>query len=180
MTVYKPGEDTYLVLEHLEGLKLDGKKFLDMGTGNGEIALKAAEKGAEVTAVDRNPEALEYAREKAEEKGLDDVIEFVESDLFENVEGVEEGFDVAVFNPPYLPGEEGGLGDEEIWRGGEKGVEVTERFLEDVSDYLRPDGYALVVGSSLADLEGLEEKFDFFSVGERSLWFEDLKLLRFD
>jgi len=174
VTVYTPGEDTYLVLEHLEGLDLEGKKFLDMGTGNGEIALKAAEKGAEVTAVDKNSEALEYAREKAEEKGLEESISFVESDLFENVEAE---FDVVVFNPPYLPGEEG-LGDEEIWRGGEKGIEVSERFLEGVSGYLRPDGFALVVVSSLADLEGLDD-FDLDSVEEKELWFEELKLLRF-
>lgn len=176
MTVYTPGEDTYLVLEHLEGLSLEDKKFLDMGTGNGEIAFKAAEKGAEVTAVDKNPEALDYAREKAEKRGLEDSIDFVESDLFENV-GRE--FDVVVFNPPYLPGDEG-LGDEEIWRGGEKGIEVTEKFLEQVSEYLRPEGFGLVVASSLGDSEGLEERYGLEPVGEKSLWFEELRLLRFD
>lgn len=175
MTVYKPAEDTYLVLEHLEGLELEDKKFLDMGTGNGEIALKAAEKGAEVTAVDKNPQALEYAKDKAKERGLEDMITFLESDLFENV---EEDFDVAVFNPPYLPGEKG-IGDEEIWRGGEEGTDVTEKFLENVSDYLNPDGFALVVASSRADLKVLEETFDLKLVGEKSLWFEQLRLLRF-
>jgi release factor glutamine methyltransferase len=176
VTVYTPGEDTYLVLENLEGLDLEGKKFLDMGTGNGEIALKAVEKGAKVTAIDVNPEALDYAEDKAKERGLEDEISFVESDLFENVEG---DFDVVVFNPPYLPGEQG-LGDEEIWRGGEKGIEVTEKFLEEVADYLRPDGFALVVVSSRADIDGLLDGFDLVSVDEKSLWFEDLKLLRFD
>lgn len=176
MTVYKPGEDTYLVLEHLEGLELEGKKFLDMGTGNGEIGLKAAEKGAEVTAVDKNPEAINYARQKAEDKGLEEKMTFIQSDLFEDV---EKEFDVAVFNPPYLPGEEG-IGDEEIWRGGEKGIEVTEKFLEQVSEHLRPEGFGLVVASSLGDFEGLEERFGLETVGEKSLWFEDLRLLRFD
>lgn len=174
MTVYRPGEDTFLVLEHLEGLDLENKKFLDMGTGKGEIALKAAEKGAEVTAVDVNSEALGFAREKAEERGLEDRISFVESDLFENVDGE---FDVVVFNPPYLPGEEG-LGDEEIWRGGEKGTEVTERFLEQVNGFLGPEGFALVVVSDLADVDALEG-FDLEVVGRESLWFEELKLLRF-
>jgi release factor glutamine methyltransferase len=176
VTVYTPGEDTYLVLEHLQGLNLEDKKFLDMGTGNGEIALKAAEKGAEVFAVDKNSEALDYAREKAEKKGLGDSTDFVESDLFENV---EEEFDIVAFNPPYLPGKEG-LGDEEIWRGGEKGIEVTEKFLKQVSEYLRPEGFGLVVASSLGDSEGLEERYGLEPVGEKSLWFEDLKLLRFD
>jgi len=175
VTVYTPGEDTYLILEHIKGLELEGKKFLDMGTGNGKIALKAAEKGAEVTAVDINPEALEYAKDKAREKGLENRINFLKSDLFKNI---EEEFDVVVFNPPYLPGEEG-LGDEEIWRGGDKGTEVTEKFLEDISGYLRPDGYSLVLVSSRADLQALD-RFDFVFVEEKNIWFEELKLLKFD
>lgn len=176
MTVYRPGEDTYLVLEHLEGLDLEGKRFLDMGTGNGEIALKAAERGAEVVAADINPEALSFAREKAAERGLGDRISFVESDLFEEVQGE---FDVVVFNPPYLPGNEG-PGDEEIWRGGKKGVEVSGAFLEDVSDFLSDEGFGLIVASSLADFETLSEAFDLVEVSSRELWFEELFLFRFD
>lgn len=176
MTVYKPGEDTFLVLRYLEGLDLEGKKFLEVGTGNGEIALKAASKGAEVTALDVNPEALDYAREKAQEKGLEEKFTFVESDLFEEL---DEKFDVVVFNPPYLPGDEG-LGDEEIWRGGEKGIEVTERFLDEVSQYLESGGFALIVGSSRADLDSLKERFELVCVADETLWFEDLELLRLD
>ncbi|MFB6115299.1 MAG: HemK2/MTQ2 family protein methyltransferase [Candidatus Nanohalobium sp.] len=152
MTVYKPAEDTYLVIDYLEGLKLEGKKFLDMGTGNGQIALKAADKGAEVTAADKNPEALKHAKEKAAEKGLQDKISFVESDLFEDIEGK---YDVIVFNPPYLPGKEG-LGDEEIWRGGDRGV-----------------------ASSLGDISDLEESYDLEVVEDKELWFERLVLFRF-
>jgi release factor glutamine methyltransferase len=175
VTVYRPGEDTYLVLEHLEGLDLDGKRFLDMGTGNGEIALKAAEKGAEVVAADVNPEALSFAREKAEERGLVNRISFVESDLFEDVEGE---FDVIMFNPPYLPGEEG-LGDEDIWRGGEKGVEVTEGFLQRVPDFLAEGGEALVVVSSRSEIDELVDSFDLSLVSSEKIWFEELKLFSF-
>lgn len=176
MTVYKPAEDTYLVLNYLEGLKLGDMEVLDMGTGNGEIAIKAAEKGAKVTAADINTEALEYAKEKAEEKGLQDKINFVETDLFENIEGK---YDIIAFNPPYLPGQQG-IGDEEIWRGGEKGTEVTERFLEQVRPYLTDSGRALLVLSSLADIEGLKERFDLEKVGSQELWFEELELVRFE
>lgn len=175
MTVYKPGEDTFLVLGHLEGLDLEGKKLLDMGTGNGEIALKAAKKGAKVTAVDKNPDALEYAEERAEEEDLDDMIEFIDSNLFADVEGK---YDIAVFNPPYLPGEEG-IGDEEIWRGGETGTEVTHKFLGNVSDYMRQNGSALVVCSSLADFKSLEKKYNLENVSKSEIWFETLRLLRY-
>ena len=145
-----------------------------MGTGNGEIALKAAEKGADVTAADINPEAIEYSSRKAEKKGLKDRIKFKETDLFQEI---EDKFDIVIFNPPYLPGEED-IGDQEIWQGGEKGTEVTEKFLEKVDQHLKKGGTVLTVGSSKAELEGLEEKYRLDTVKKKQLWFEDLKLLK--
>jgi len=172
VTVYKPGEDTYLLLNYLEKQDLEDKKFLDMGTGNGKIALKAAKKGAKVTAADINSEAINYARQKAKQKGLK--IEFVESDLFENI---EDKYDIIAFNPPYLPGKKG-LGDEKIWRGGEKGIETTEQFLNAVNDYLRPSGSAFVIASSRAEIDDLKEEFDLTVVDEKNIWFEQLQLLK--
>ncbi|MFB6207973.1 MAG: HemK2/MTQ2 family protein methyltransferase [Candidatus Nanohaloarchaea archaeon] len=169
---YPPREDTALVLEKLEELELEGKKFLEIGTGNGAIAVKAAELGAKVTAADIDPKAVEDAENRAEEAGVE--IEFIESDLFENV---EEEYDVIVFNPPYLPGEKG-IGEEETWRGGEKGTEVTENFLDDVRDYLGDEGFFMVVASSLADSEPLLDEHGLEVVGSKKLWFEELYLLK--
>lgn len=171
MTVYQPAEDTFLVIEYLDELDLEGKKFLEIGTGSGEIALKAREKGAEVTAVDINTEAVEHARQRAESEGLE--IEIFQSDLFENVDGE---YDFIVFNPPYLPGEEG-VGDEEIWRGGESGVEILERFLAEATDHLAENGAIIFVASSLADLDQVDLE-DFDTVSTKKLWFEDLYLFR--
>lgn len=173
MTVYSPSEDTYFLRDFLkDNVELEGKKFLEIGTGNGEIAIHAAENGAEVTAVDINPEALEQVREKAEDKGLE--IELMESDLFEEVKGRD--YDVIVFNPPYLPGKDG-VGDEEIWRGGETGVEVSERFLEEVEAYLSEKNSFFIVASSLAEYRSLIEEFDLSILDEEELWFETLYIL---
>ncbi|QKQ98189.1 methyltransferase [Candidatus Nanohaloarchaea archaeon] len=172
MTVYKPSEDTYFLRDYLrENIDIEGQKFLEIGTGNGEIALYAAEEGAEVTASDINTEALRQVKEKAERKGLE--IDLVESELFENIEGL---YDVIVFNPPYLPGEEG-LGDEEIWRGGEKGIEVSRKFLENVENYLSEDGSFYFVASSLAEYKELVDEFNLEILGEKELWFETLYIL---
>ncbi len=176
MTVYTPGEDTYLVLDHLEQEDLRNRKILEMGTGNGLIALKAAEKGAEVTAADTNPEALKRVREKAEQRGLEEKVETVQTDLFSSI---DQTYNLIIFNPPYLPGEEG-IGDEEIWLGGETGVEVAGAFLDEAPDYLRGDGSALVVMSSLSALEELKEVYSLETVSERDIWFERLELLRFE
>jgi release factor glutamine methyltransferase len=173
MTVYEPAEDSFLLKNYIQELDLEGKKALDVGTGSGIIGLAMAERGAEVTAIDVNPEAVEETKRKAEEKEID--IEVMESDLFENVEAE---FNLITFNPPYLPGEKG-AGDEEIWRGGEKGIELTERFLEEIDKYLHEEGFALLIVSTRAEYEQLMEEYELEIVDEEDLWFETLLLTRY-
>ncbi|MFB6215987.1 MAG: hypothetical protein ABEJ72_03330, partial [Candidatus Aenigmatarchaeota archaeon] len=69
--------------------------------------------------------------------------------------------------------------DEEIWRGGERGVEVTREFLEQVDDYLEEDGFALVILSSHADMEALVGDYSLEIVEEKKVWFENLFLARY-
>ncbi len=170
MTVYGPREDSYLLKEYIKEKNLESKKFLDVGTGSGIQAVTAAEKGADVLAVDINPESVELVRKKASEQDLSIRVE--ESDLFENV---EEKFDTVVFNPPYLPGEKG-VGDEEIWRGGDTGLEVTERFLDEVDKYLKQDGEAVFILSSETDWSYLKKDYDLEIIESQKLWFETLYL----
>lgn len=173
MSVYPPREDTYFLLEHLEELDFDGKQAIEIGCGNGLVTVKMAEKGAEVTAVDINEEAVEETGKKVKEEGVDGRVTVLESDLFDSV---EEKFDLIVFNPPYLPGEET-EGDEK-WRGGEKGIELTERFLHAASNYLNEGGEILFIASSRSKIEELEKTFDIEVVESRELWFETLYLCR--
>lgn len=174
MTVYTPGEDSYLLRDFISELDLQGKKALDMGTGSGVIAVKMAEKGASVTTADINPEALKEAERKAEEVGVE--IGTVKSDLFEDIEGT---YDLITFNPPYLPGEEG-VGDEEIWRGGETGVEIIRFFLEQVDDYLSEEGEVYLILSSRADYEEVVEEFDLEIADSEKLWFEELFVAKYE
>ncbi|MFB6145302.1 MAG: HemK2/MTQ2 family protein methyltransferase [Candidatus Nanohaloarchaea archaeon] len=173
MTVYQPGEDSFLLQEYLEGLELEGKKCLEIGTGSGILAVTMAAKGADVAAVDINPEAVEAVKERAAEAGLD--VDAFQSDLFDEVDG---RFDLVVFNPPYLPGEKG-VGDEEIWRGGEKGTELTRNFLDAVDNYLEDNGFAIVVISLHADKDELVEEYGLEVLDERKVWFETLFLARY-
>lgn len=175
MTVYTPREDSFLLRDYVLGKDLEGKKALDIGTGTGIIAVAMAKQGADVTAVDINPEAVEATKQMAEEEGID--IQVLQSDLFENVEGE---FDIITFNPPYLPGEEG-IGDEEIWRGGEKGTELTREFLEQVDQYLAEDGSAyIVLSSQAADLEEIREDYSLETVDSERLWFERLLIATYE
>lgn len=77
-------------------------KILDLCTGSGCIALALAAQlpHACVTAVDISPRALQVARHNAQRLKLQEKITFIESDLWENVQG---DFDIIVSNPPYIP-----------------------------------------------------------------------------
>lgn len=172
-TVYKPREDSFLLKEVVEQLDISGKKALDMGTGSGIQALTLVKNGADVEATDINSKALSEAEKRAEEQNFN--IKFIESDLFENISGK---YDLVVFNPPYLQGGNE-FEDGVTWRGGKKGTETIERFLNHVDDYLNPSGEVLIVLSDLVDNSPILENFEVETVREKKLWFETLRIVRY-
>lgn len=76
-----------------------GLSVLDIGTGSGAIALSLAKHGQSwtVTASDLSVDALEVAKENAQKLSLP--VQFIQSDVFDQIEGV---FDIIVSNPPYI------------------------------------------------------------------------------
>lgn len=168
--VYRPGEDSYLLARHVR--RLVHGEVLDMGTGSGIQAVEAAVKPevSRVVAVDVSTAALEEAKRRAESGSVLGKIEFIHSDLFENVEG---GFDWIIFNPPYLPSE--GDADEASWAGGETGAETVRRFLHDAHSHLKECGSVLMVYSGHSGLD--EDDFRGYIMeilDELSLFFETL------
>jgi release factor glutamine methyltransferase len=90
---------TKIVIRHLASMDLEGRRFLDMGTGTGSIGIFAATRGAIVTCCDINPRAVEIARENA--AGNRVAVEVLESDVFLALSG--RHFDVICFNVPFYP-----------------------------------------------------------------------------
>lgn len=175
--VYRPRQDSYLLKEELESRDLKGKRCLDMGTGSGILAIEMASQEAQVTAADIDPEAISYAKQRSNKEGLKDDVDFIETDLFEAIDNEKE-FDLIVFNPPYLPDLDEGKG-QESWAGGQKGVEVTERFLSEVKEYLGSNGEALLILSSRSEIDDLMERFDLDVIEDEKTWFETLYLVKF-
>lgn len=73
--------------------------ILDIGTGSGciSITLKKELSDVNITAVDISESALKLAKQNALENNCD--IQFIQSDLFQNVHGK---YDVIISNPPYI------------------------------------------------------------------------------
>lgn len=178
--VYEPREDSYLLLSALQDEELDGKRVCDMGTGTGILAAAAARQGAEVTAVDVNPDALDNARHNLERAGTGSV-ELVRSDLFADVNDV---FDLITCNPPYVPGEpELETVEERAWTGGEKGRAVIDRFVDAVPHHLTETGVVLLLQSSKNGIDETMQRFqgkrmDARLVAEEKIPWERLVIIR--
>ncbi len=174
--VYEPAEDSFLLAENLE--VREGDFALDMGTGTGIIALLMARKAEFVVGADINPIAVELARENARLNGIENV-EFLVSDLFENIEGK---FDLITFNAPYLPGEPEEPIDMALL-GGQSGREVLNRFLEEVGDYLKPRGRLQIVQSSITGVHETLKKLENMGfkaevTAKKHMFFEDIVLIQ--
>jgi release factor glutamine methyltransferase len=174
--VYQPAEDSELLAEAAHGEIEASQRALDVGTGSGYVAARVAETGACVIGSDLNPHACRQAREHG--------LEVVRTDLVSGF-GTEE-FDVVLFNPPYLPTDPESASDDWMERalsGGESGRAVVEPFVGAVSRVLRPEGFVLVLVSSLTGLEEVESLareagFAVEEVSTESHFFEQLVVLK--
>lgn len=99
-----PRQDTEILVEEVLRELHDGMRVLDMCTGSGciLISLLHYSNDCEGVGADISEDALEVARENAEQilgesRGQD--VSLIHSDLFENIEGK---FDIIVSNPPYI------------------------------------------------------------------------------
>jgi release factor glutamine methyltransferase len=91
-----------VVLDQLKGAPKEGTRLIDVGTGCGILAITFALEipQLKITAVDVSTDALALARENAASFGLESNIDFVQSNLVHNTEGL---FHWVVANLPYIP-----------------------------------------------------------------------------
>ena len=94
-----PRPETEQVVEAALPLIEEGARVLDLCTGSGAIAVtvRLESKAGEVVASDVSKDAVNAASVNAKRLSAD--VQFVQSDLFDKIEG---DFDVIVSNPPYV------------------------------------------------------------------------------
>lgn len=100
-----PRPDTEILVEDVLSIigKQENLSVLDMCTGSGAIAVSIAKNtnNCKVYAVDISKNALEVAKKNAIKNEVDEKIEFINSNMFENID-INKKFDIIVSNPPYI------------------------------------------------------------------------------
>lgn len=158
--VYLPREDSYQLKEAVE--EFAAGRVLEVGIGSGIQILTAAGMNSvsEAVGVDLNPKALLYAKKelnRMEKSGeiRDGKTSLIKSNLFSKVEGK---YDTIIFNPPYLP-DHPDIKDLAL-DGGPKGYELTDKFLNEVNNYLTKTGIILLLFSSLTKKDVIDDILD--------------------
>ncbi|MFX0026000.1 MAG: HemK2/MTQ2 family protein methyltransferase [Candidatus Hermodarchaeota archaeon] len=207
-SVYSPSDDSYLIIDyfkenisnsHFDGLEFNNiNNILDMGTGSGIIAIffllikKVYSKfNPKIYASDILEEAIICSKSNEKINHYEDDITFFHSDLFNAFpKNLKNTFNIIVFNPPYLPSIEKENNNKKVpinfsWDGGDKGIEVLERFIKQVIEFIditkRNGAYIYFISSSRADIKELDDLirdvgFKRKVVKRKHIFFEDILL----
>ncbi|BDZ46424.1 hypothetical protein GCM10025866_23330 [Naasia aerilata] len=138
----------------LAGLQLprDAGSVLDLGTGSGIQALRAARYGRRIVATDVSRRALDYAALNAALNRVE--LDLRQGSLYEPVAG--ERFDRILSNPPFvITPRVPGVPAYEYRDGGLPGDELVEAVVRGAAEHLRPGGVAQLL-ANWEDRQGAE------------------------
>ena len=149
-----PRPETELLIEAALELIKANASICDVGTGSGCIAvtLLCERADARAVALDVSEAALRIARENAREQSVEDRIELMVSDCFDELDATKQQFDLIVTNPPYvaaaaLPGLQREVRDYEplvALSPGSDGLSVIRRLLTDAPAFIRDHGHLVM------------------------------------
>lgn len=162
-----PRPDTEILVEEVLNLigKQENLSVLDMCTGSGAIAVSIAKNtnNCKVYAVDISKSALEVAKKNAIKNEVYEKIEFINSNMFENID-INKKFDIIVSNPPYIETKTIDTLDVQVQNepkialdGGLDGLDFYRDILKNSKKYLKENGIIAMEigynqGKSVTDL----------------------------
>ena len=167
-----PREDTEILVEEVLKLTNKNSKILDLCTGSGVIGISLAvyNKSAEVYLSDVSEKALNVAKQNIEKQQVEDRVQLIHSNMFENIK--EKEIDIIVSNPPYIETETINKLDKNVLNephlaldGGKDGLDFYRIIIKEAKNYLKKGGYlALEIGynqrQSVCDLLKQEEVYE--------------------
>lgn len=85
--------------------QLEGRRFLDLFAGSGQIGLEALSRGAALAVfVDSSKDSIRVVEKNIQSTGLGDRAKVVNGDFQSYLRGCRERFDIAFLDPPYRMG----------------------------------------------------------------------------
>lgn len=123
------------------------ESVLDLCTGSGCLAILAARAfpNARIDAVDLSKDALAVAARNVADYGLEERITLYQGDLFKPLRDTR--YDLIISNPPYVDAQ--GMADlpreclfepRMAFDGGDDGIDLVRRIVEEAGDHLNPGG----------------------------------------
>lgn len=84
---------------------IEGRRFLDLFAGSGQMGLEALSRGAESAVfVDSSPESIKVCKENASATGFESKAKIIRSDALSFLTLTNDKFDIAFLDPPYAAG----------------------------------------------------------------------------
>ncbi len=85
--------------------QLEGRRFLDLFAGSGQIGLEALSRGAALAVfVDASKDSIRVVEKNVQSTGLGDRSKVITADFQSYLRGCRERFDIAFLDPPYRMG----------------------------------------------------------------------------
>lgn len=148
-----PRPETEMVVERaIELLDGEASTFCEIGIGSGCISISILFHVANSTGVgtDISPAAISIARLNAERHRVSDRLRLVDSDVFSAL--TDQKFDLILSNPPYVPARDRDGLQAEVRDfephvalfGGDDGLTVIRRIIDEAPRYLHPGGHLLM------------------------------------
>lgn len=177
--VFIPRQETEILVEGAYDIMMKNKirDFVEIGAGSGAVAISLLKllEDAKAVCTDISRKAIHILTVNSKRHNVIQRMKIIMADLLKPFK--DSSLSLIIFNPPYV-----GLGDEvdkEVFYeperaifGGERGVEVIFRFLEEASSVLKPHGWVIFeIGDDQVELitPFMKEKFnDFYTLKDYS------------
>ena len=127
-------------------------KILELGVGSGCLVLTLLKNisNSSAIAVDINQKSIEIAKNNAKKLDLEEKIEFINSNWYENL--VEEKFDIIISNPPYIKTEDIAFLQKEVkdfepiiaLDGGEDGFDCYREIAKNINNFLSKKSFLIL------------------------------------